>query len=101
MSLPVACNLGAIPEGQRARYQSLLKQLRSALRRQEELPEGFVYRVDTSRVALPEVAEWITLERLCCPFLSFGLEVESGGEPRLRLTGPAEAKAILLEEFPG
>jgi hypothetical protein len=101
LSLPVACNLHAIPDADRPRYRALVKQLRSAIQREQDLPDGFVYRVNTTTLSLPELAEWITLERLCCPFLHFRLDLASGEEPQLQLTGPAETKAILLQEFPG
>ena len=38
-------------------------------------------------MTLPEVAEWITMERLCCPFLAFQLDVNANGESRLTLRG--------------
>jgi hypothetical protein len=46
------------------------------------------------------VAGWIAMERLCCPFLIFQLNVEANRDSRLTLRGPAGAKAILREEFP-
>ncbi len=42
------------------------------------------------------VAEFIALERLCCPFLDFGLEVERNGGPLwFRMTGGKDAKRVL------
>jgi hypothetical protein len=35
-----------------------------------ELSDGFVYTLDTKGIALSEIAEWTTMERLCCPLLS-------------------------------
>ena len=40
------------------------------------------------------------MERLCCPFLTFQLDVHSNGDSQLTLRGPVGAKAILLEKFP-
>jgi hypothetical protein len=65
-----------------------------------ELPDGYAYTLDTKKITLPEVAEWITMERLCCPFLTFQLDVKGNGESALTLRGPQGAKAILREEFP-
>jgi hypothetical protein len=56
--------------------------------------------VDSQQIGLKDVAEWITLERLCCPFLSFQLSVTSDQDDySLALTGPKGVKALVLEEF--
>ena len=78
-----------------------MKRLRAALLSQSELSDGFAYGLDTKKVTLPEVAEWITMERLCCPFLTFQLDVKTNGDARLTLRGPDGVKAILRDEFPG
>jgi hypothetical protein len=97
---PLACNLKAISAADRPRYADLMKRLRAAVADQSELPDGYSYALDTKRATLPEIAEWITMERLCCPFLMFQLDVKGSGESRLILRGPDGVKAILREEFP-
>lgn len=98
-SRAVACNIKAINAVQRPRYDDLVSRLRVAIRNRKELPDGYEYLLDSNTITLPEVSEWITMERLCCPFLNFQLE-PAGGASRLTLRGPDGAKAILLEEFP-
>src|SRR5712691_6380984 len=97
---PLACNLAAISSTERPRYNDLIKRLRSAVQDRSELSDGYAYRLDTKKITLPEVAEWITMERLCCPFLTFQLDVQGNRDSRLTLRGPVGAKAILREEFP-
>jgi hypothetical protein len=97
---PLACNLKAISAAERPRYSDLMKRLRAAVQDRSELPDGYAYTLDTKKITLPEVAEWITMERLCCPFLTFQLDVKGNGESALTLRGPQGAKAILREEFP-
>jgi len=100
-SPPLACNLNAISAAERPRYSQLTKQLRAAVRERRELSDGYSYRLDGNSVSLPEVAEWIKLERMCCPFLT--LQLEASGQAtdwRLHLHGPAGTKAILDAEFP-
>jgi hypothetical protein len=97
---PLACNLKAISAADRPRYADLMKRLRTAVGNRSELSDGYTYAVDTKRATLAEVAEWITMERLCCPFLTFRLDVKPTGESRLTLRGPEGVKAILQEEFP-
>ena len=77
-----------------------MRPLRAVVTSQSEVSDGYTYALDTKKVALPEVAQWITMERLCCPFLAFQLEVTSKGDLRLTLRGPEGVKAILREEFP-
>jgi hypothetical protein len=97
---PMACNLKAISPAERPRYNELVKRLRASVSERIELAEGFKYKLNSKVIALPEVAEWITMERLCCPFLTFQLDVTSKGDHHLTLRGPSGAKAIIQEEFP-
>jgi hypothetical protein len=97
----IACNLKAISSAERPRYNDLIKQLRGAIQKRQELPNGYAYIVDSQYIGLKDVGEWITMERLCCPFLAFQLSVASDhGEYSLAFTGPEGVKALLQEEFP-
>ena len=96
----IACNPKAISAEQKPRYAALTKRLRSAARGMQDLPDGYAIRLDSKAITLPEAAEWISMERLCCPFLTFQLST-SGNEAEwtLKLTGPAGSKAILEAAF--
>lgn len=98
---PLACDLGAIGAAERPRYSALAKRMKAAMIERRELPDGYGFVLQTAGIPLPEVAEWISFERLCCPFVKFQLEV-SGQEDfwRIQLTGPTGAKAILDRAFP-
>ena len=95
----LACNIHAIGTSQRPRYNYLVTRLRSAMRDRRELPDGYEYLLDSAKITEQEVSEWITMERLCCPFLIFQLEAV-GEDSRLTMRGPEAAKAILRAEFP-
>jgi hypothetical protein len=99
-SAPLACNIKAISAAERPRYNDLIKRLRAAVQDRSELPDGYAYKLDAKKMTLPEVAEWITMERLCCPFLRFQLDVQGNGDSQLTQRGPDGAKAILRQEFP-
>ena len=95
----LACNIQAISGAQRPRYDDLVSRLRTAMRDRKELPDGYRYSFDSAKITLPEVSEWISLERLCCPFLIF--QIEGAGElSHVSMRGPEGAKAILQQEFP-
>jgi len=51
---------------------------------------------------LLKAAEFISLEKLCCPFLAFRLDIDAEGGPvKLRLTGREGVKAFIREEIDG
>lgn len=96
-----ACNLKAISAAERPRYNELVKRVRAAIRKPSETAEGFTFKLDSNAVTLPEAAEWITMERLCCPFLT--LQLAAAGNQTdwtLALTGSEGAKSIIAAEFP-
>jgi hypothetical protein len=105
----LVCNVAAPSASQRERHQKLGRMLRSALVEKAELENGYVFVMDLGRLPLDsagapfcvvEVAEWVDLESRCCPFLSFGIELEPKGKTvRLRLTGGKGVKPFLESEL--
>jgi hypothetical protein len=91
-----ACNLDLLPHGKTARYRELRRALGRSVRDMQELADGWALELDPSAEAFLGAAEWITLERLCCPFLQFELDW-SPTQPRvqLRLRGSAGAKQVV------
>ena len=77
---PIACQLDAIPATDRPRYNELRRMLAAAAVGKCELPDGIEVQISTERMALAQLAEWISFERKCCPFLDFRIDVapESG-----------------------
>jgi len=93
-----ACNLTAMSPEQRQRHQGLVQDLFHSYQEGRELPDGYGWRWDQTKFML--AAEFITLERLCCPFFDFALSLESGsGSLWLRITGREGVKAFVLAEF--
>ena len=103
------CNLGALTGAQRERHQKLARLLRSAVVEKAELENGYTFVLNLGRLpadsagapfCVVEVAEWVDLESRCCPFLTFGIEVEPKGKTvRLRLTGAKGVKGFLESEL--
>jgi hypothetical protein len=52
-------------------------------------------RFDAARLDLAALGEWIALERRCCPFLYFRLDLEPADKTALALTGGQGVKEIL------
>jgi hypothetical protein len=93
-----ACNMAALTKADRARYQELTRKLLDAVKEQKELPDGYGFRMPAE--SLTTAAEWVSLERLCCPFFTFELEQSRDGGPLwLRVKGPEGVKAFIKAEF--
>lgn len=97
---PMICDLTAMDSEQRERYQALVQRLHASVQDIQEVAEGYALRFPPESSTCLMIAEFITLERLCCPFLSFRLDVErEGGPVWLRLTGREGVKAFLQAEL--
>lgn len=98
--IPLACNLGAFSPAERERHASLLARLGSEVVGTEELPDGYAFEFGSDPGLVAEVSEWVSLERACCPFLKFQIELApEKGMLRLRLTGSPQVKEFLRAEF--
>lgn len=99
---PIACDMGAIDPDLRAGHIATGAQLFHSAEEIRELPDGYAFRLPPDADMLIKTAEFISLERLCCPFLGFALEIEpEGGPVWVRLTGREGVKAFIREEVSG
>ena len=97
---PLICNLGALDRAQRERHQANMSQLFGSVEETEELPDGYAFRWLAESATILKVADFIILERLCCPFFNFALELEPESGPLwLKLTGREGVKQFLLAEL--
>ena len=62
-------------------------------------PDGYAFRLPTDPALFQETAEWVSLERRCCPFLAFALEWRGDDTVWVRATGGPGAKAALAAEI--
>src|ERR1051326_7216130 len=96
----LACIINASSSSERSRFDVLLKKLKASVKQQRELKDGYAWELDGKGISLPEAAEWVTMERRCCPFLTLQLEaVGNDLDYWVKLTGPEGAKAFLGAEF--
>ena len=94
MTKTLTCRLDALEGPQTLRYQELRRAMKGA-GETRELPDGYAVRFPSDPTLFVKVAEWITLERLCCSFLAFGLDWSEHDGVLLRLTGGPGVKAFL------
>ena len=94
VNLPIACTLTA-PELQQRR-SGLLRKFQEAVTEVKELETGYAYKLPSEEAWVADVAQLITLERQCCPFMTFTLRFEPADGPMwLELTGPEGTKGFL------
>ena len=98
---PIACRLDALSPDERRRQQTLRQNLEAALESVREAPDGYVFTYREGADVFSQAAEWLTLERRCCPFLDFELAWRADSPSptlHLRSAEPA-AKAFIAETF--
>lgn len=96
----LACDMTALTGEQRKRYMYVREQLHKSVQDIREVTHGYAFRHSAEASVLLLLAEFIRLERRCCPFLEFTLEVESEHGPVwLTLTGPEGVKEFLRAEM--
>ena len=99
---PIACRLDALNPAQRTREAELLKELRRVVVETREEPDGYSFRCPNDPAAFSKVAELVSLEHRCCPFLNFSLEWPGGdAAPWLHVTGGARIKPFVESTFGG
>ena len=97
---PIMCVVGALDAKQLARHQELRQQLREKTQEVRELADGYALRLPAENGMILSVAEFLTLERMCCPFFSFELEVgRDEGALWLKLTGREGVKEFLKSQL--
>ncbi len=92
---PLACDLSAIDEANREAHLALAADLLwRAAEERRDLPDGYAFRFPADEYR--RVVDFIALERLCCAFFHFVLDVAPAAGPLwLSITGPAEVKTFL------
>ena len=97
---PFACDMTAIAAEQRGAHLATIEELFRAVESIRELPNGYSVRLPNESAVLLTAAEFIALERLCCPFFDFNLEIErEGGAVWLSLTGGEGVKPFIMAEI--
>ena len=99
MSIPFACDMTAIPPEKRGAHHAVIHRLMTeAVEDISELSDGLVFRFPAEEYGA--VTEFVGWERLCCPFLTFSLEVSPDHGPlRLQLSGADGVKDFIRAEL--
>ena len=97
---PFACDMTAIAPEQRSAHLTTIERLFRSVQSKRELPDGYAFELPNDSEVLVTAAAFISLERLCCPFFAFRLEIErEGGSVWLSLTGREGVKPFIMAEI--
>jgi hypothetical protein len=99
---PIACDASPFSAAERQRWEELGQGWRTKVEEVRELPDGYALRIPSDSASILAAAEWMTLDRRCCPFMGFALEIEPEGKGIwLRLTGPPGVKEFVMRAMSG
>jgi hypothetical protein len=99
---PFSCDMDALAPEERPRHLAAINRVFSRVENIVELPNGYAFLLADDPDVLLGAAEFISRERLCCPFFGFSLDVEpEGGFVSLQLTGRDGVKPFIQAEIGG
>ncbi|MGH7948572.1 MAG: hypothetical protein ACREQF_05045 [Candidatus Binataceae bacterium] len=102
MTPAIQCEMGALNPQERERRSELARKVLRAVVERRELDRGYAFRIDLSAASLGETGEWVALERLCCPFLDFKIDIgRQNGAVWVNLSGGDGVKEFLRAELHG
>jgi hypothetical protein len=98
--LPIACDMTALSAAQRERQQALMKSFHASIQETQEMDDGYAFRLVATTETIFLIAEFIAIERLCCPFFNFTMEVGPPDAPlTLRISGREGVKEFIKMEL--
>jgi|SRR6185503_14490622 hypothetical protein len=93
-----ACDMRAMTKEERTRHAALAAELFASVQERKDLANGYALRLPAERWL--DVARWAELERKCCPFFAFELDLAADRGPLwLRITGRAGVKEFMKQEL--
>ncbi len=99
---PLACNMDVFTPAQREAHLQATTELIQGVQSVREIANGYEFRFPNETGFITGIAEFISNERLCCPFLEFNLNLISNQEHvSLSLRGPTGTQEFLRAEFGG
>ena len=99
---PLACNMNVFTPVEREKHIQTTTRLFQSVQNIREVESGyeFIFPNPDGAEILTKIAEFISNERLCCPFLKFTLTIDTDLQPiELTLTGPEGTQEFLRAEF--
>ena len=97
---PFACDMSAFDPAERQRHIGAIREVFGAVEEIRELSDGYAFRLPNDAAWVMKAADFLTKERLCCPFFGFALQLEpERGALWLSLTGREGVKPFIAAEI--
>jgi hypothetical protein len=98
--LAIACDMTALSAAQRERQQVLMKSFHASVQETLATDDGYAFRLAAGTETILLAAEFIAIERLCCPFFNFEMKVGPPDAPLwLRIGGREGVKEFIRMEL--
>ncbi|MCI0552176.1 MAG: hypothetical protein L0287_14590 [Anaerolineae bacterium] len=98
-STPLVCDMNVFTPAERDNHVQSTVELYRTVQDIREVENGFEFLFPNT-TQLTKLAEFISNEKMCCPFLEFTLRIEPDEKPiSLTLAGPKGTQEFLREEF--
>jgi hypothetical protein len=99
-NIPLACDMNVFTPSERELHVQTTQELLQSVKDIRAAENGYEFSFPNTSEILAGAAEFISKERLCCPFLEFTMRVSPYNEPiSLLLTGPEGTQEFLRLEF--
>ena len=96
----IACDMTVFTDEQRESHLADAVKLFAKVQEVVDMPDGFALSLPDENGILLLLARFIRDERLCCPFIHFGLEVEANrGAIWFKLSGKDGIKPFIAAEM--
>ena len=97
-TIPIACSLTDVEF--RKRREGLLDEIKTGILETSEIKNGFIFSFPKDDSWILKLAEMITLERECCPFLNFKMNINANKNLfSLELSGQKGTKEFVSSLF--
>ena len=98
--IPVACNMNVFTPPEHESHIQTATELFQTVQHIQDIAQGYEFIFPSESATLVKLAEFISKEKLCCPFLEFTLKlIPNYVTTSLLLTGPEGTQEFLREEF--
>ena len=92
------CALNALSPEERQQHEALTRTLRAAVQARRPVENGYAFALKESVLDWEGLTRWVALERRCCPFFRFRLDVAPDEDLVLELTGAPGVKRFIEAE---
>ena len=96
----IACDITTLTPEELKHTAKISFELFASVQEVRNLSDGYALRLNEAKDTLSKLFEFITYDRLCCPFVVHTVVVEAkGGHLWLHLTGAEGVKNFITSEF--